>query len=252
MKTAKTILLCLVAVLLVLVAARNVVVKREVRRILERETGFGLALDRVDVALLRTAFDVRGVTLSNPEDFPERDFFDVRQVVVDYDLLSLFGDEVRLREVVLDVPKVVVVKKADGETNLQRLSGSSRKERGKPAGGPAPDGPGESGKTGAGKDFRIDRLVVRIGTVEIHDYTVKGGAPGITTLPLNVDQEHRNVTSVAQIGSLMAVGVAQQVGARFLGDLLQGAQGEKAEQEFKKVTESIGKAFESFLGGRKK
>lgn len=257
MRILKNILLVLVALLVVAVAARNIVVKREVRRILESTTGFKLELKSVDVALLSTAFDVRGVKVLNPSDFPEPLAFDVREVKVDYALSSLWRGETLLHEVVLDVPRVVVVKKKDGETNLQRLSGGGSR----PAGGkPAPSGdtrppPGDGAKKPA-KPFRIAHLVVRLGTVEIHDYTVAGDEPAVTTLTMNVDQEHSDVTSMAQLGSLMAAGVLQQAGARFLGDLVRGldksTEGKDLDKEIRKVTDSLGRAFDGLMGGKKK
>ena len=51
---------------------------------------------------------------------------------VSYDLRSFFADEIHLREVVLDIPRMVVVQKEDGESNLQRLSQVGQgKEEGK-------------------------------------------------------------------------------------------------------------------------
>lgn len=255
MRILKNILLVAVALLVVAVAARNILVKREVRRILESTTGFGLELRSVNVALLSTAFDVRGVKVMNPPDFPERLAFDVREVKVDYALASLWRDETLMHEVVLDVPRVVVVKKKNGETNLQRLSSAGSRPAGEK---PAPSGdtsPGDGAKAPA-KPFRIAHLVVRLGTVEIHDYTVEGDQPAVTTLTLNVDQEHRDVTSMAQLGSLMAAGVLQQAGTRFLGDLVRGldknTEGKDLDKEIRKVTDSLGRAFDGLMGGKKK
>jgi uncharacterized protein involved in outer membrane biogenesis len=85
----------------------------------------------------------------------------MRQVKADYALGSLFKNEIRLSEVVVDVPRVVVVRKADGETNLQRLSGAARKKGGggrSGAGRREAPAPAESKPA---KPLRMDRVVIR-------------------------------------------------------------------------------------------
>lgn len=250
MKALKYTLLLLVALVVALAAMRNSLIKREAKRMLNRETGFGLELGKVDVGLFSTSVDLHDVKLLNPPDFPEPLAFDVRQVKADYDLRSLFADEVRLSEVILDVPMAVIVKNEKGETNLQRLSAAGKKGgAAKPAPEPGEQQP-ESAKK-APKPFRIDTLVVRLGTVEVHDYTVKGDKPGVTKLTLDIDQVHTNVTSVSQIGTLMVGGVLQQVTASYMNELARGlekaAQDPQLKDDIQKAGKKIGKAFDSLF-----
>lgn len=252
-KRLKPILLVLLALALVLFGARNFLIKREVRRLVEQETGFGIKLKKIDVGLFSASVDIEGLELTNPADFPEDAAFDIRQVRANYALGSIFKNEIRLTEVVVDVPRVVVVRKADGETNLQRLSGAAKKQggaegRGRPGG--EKQTPAESKPA---KPLRMDKVVIKLGTVEIHDYTVKGGTPGITKLELNIDQEHENVDGIGELGSLMVGGVLKQVGSKFMRDLGRALnEGEGADGELKKVTKSLEKAFKGlFEGGGK-
>lgn len=252
-KKLKPILLVLLALVVVLFGARNFLIKREVRRLVAQQTGFGISLHKVDVGLFSASVNIEGLELTNPPDFPEEAAFEVRQVKANYALGSIFRNEIRLTEVVVDVPRVVVVRKADGETNLQRLSGAGKKkgdagDRSGPGGGkPAPS------ESKPAKPLRMDRVVIRLGTVEIHDYTAKGEKPGITKLDLNIDQEHENVNGVGELGSLMVGGVLQQVGSKFMRDLGRALnEGDGADGEVKKVTKSLEKAFKSlFEGGGK-
>ncbi len=251
-KKLKPVLLVLLALVLVLVAARNVLIKREVRRLVAQQTGFGLSLKKINVGLLSTSLDIQGLRLTNPSDFPEPAAFDIRQVKADYAFGSLFRNEIRLSEVVVDVPLVVVVRKADGETNLQRLSGAARKKSGGGRSEPGEKAPAPA-ESKPSKPLRMDQVTIRIGTVEIHDYSVKGEVPGITKLELNIDQKYENVDGLGELGSLMVGGVLQQIGSKFLRDLGRSLnEGEGADGEVKKVTKSLEKAFKSlFEGGGK-
>ncbi len=231
-------------------------------RMVAEQTGFRLAIGSIEASLLKSRFSLRDTQLDNPPDFPEAKAFSFRELAVAYDWTSLFSSEVRLREVVLDIPTLVVVRKADGETNAQRLgakrpaadvagggTSSGPSDPSAEAPGPA-DSPREPEKTPRG--FRIETLVVRVGTVSFHDYTRAGpdGQPAVTELALNLDQTHHNLASMEQVGAAITAGALQQAGlAAFQQALSEG----DLDKRLQKAANHVGRELEKLFGkGNKK
>lgn len=252
------LLLVVLAVLAVGFLFRNVVLKRQLEKVLTEQTGFGLEVDRVNLGWSLTSFELEGARLSNPADFPDREALDIRKVKVDLAFWSLFTREIRFREVILDVGKLVVVRKADGESNAERLGGKAKPKAGGGGGGGegAPTPSEEPSPAPAPKKeppgFRIDRLVLKLGAVEMRDYTKArdGGEPAVTAMTLNVDQEHHDVTSLPQLGSLVLGGAIQQMGLFLIGQELQDKDS-KLNQKIQKAAGKFQKQMDKLFGSPK-
>ncbi len=254
MKYLKGLLLVIVVALVVLIPLRNTLLKRQLEKLLAEQTEFGVELGRVHLGLTSASFEVDGFTLTNPPDFPEAGALEVKQVRVDYDWKSLFSREVRFSEITLDVPKMVVVRKADGETNAERLGGRAKqkKEEGDSSGKtpePAPEPPSAPAEEKEPRTFRVDRLVLRIGTVEYRDYTKaeKNGEPAITAMTLNVDQEYRDVTSLQQLGGQVLGQSIQKLGLLLVGQELENPDS-KLNKKIKKAADKFQKQLNGLFG----
>ncbi len=254
MKYLKGFLLVVVVTLVALIPLRNMLLKRQLEKLLAEQTGFGAELGQVHLGLTSASFAMEGFTLKNPPDFPEASALEVKQVRVDYDWRSLFSREVRFSEITLDVPKMVVVRKADGETNAERLGGKARQKKeetesdGK-APEPAPEPPTAPEEEKEPRTFRVDRLVLRIGTVEYRDYTKaeKNGEPSITAMTLNVDQEYRDVTSLQQLGSQVLGQTIQRMGLLLVGQELENPES-KLNKKIKKAADKFQKQLNGLFG----
>ena len=249
----KVIRFLLIAVLLVLGAAyvaRDTLLKGRLEKALSEQTGFGVELDRLHLGWNLSSFEVEGARLLNPPDFPLRDALDLRTVRVVVAPLSLFTREIKFREVVLDVGKLVMVRKADGESNAERLGGKKRSGGGAPA--PRPDpapAPTEPAEAREPRGFRIERLVLKVGAVEMHDFTKaqEGGEPAVTAMNLNLEQEHRDVTSVQQLGGLVLGSAVQQMGLFLIGQELQDGDS-KLNQKIQKAADKLQKKMNKLFG----
>lgn len=255
MKLIRFLLLGLAAALVLALVFRNVVLKQQIEKVLTAQTGFGLELDRVNLGWNFTSFELEGARLLNPPDFPDREALNIRQVRVAYRFWSLFSREIQFSEVILDIPKLVIVRKADGETNAQRLGGAGGARSGGTSGGgtptPAPGGGSrpEPQEKKEPRGFRIDRLVLRVGAVELRDYSKaqQGGAPAVTAMTLNVDQEHHDITSVQQLGGLVLGGAIQQMGLFLIGQELQDPEG-KLNKKIQKAADKFQKSLNKLFG----
>lgn len=262
MKALKLIVLSLVALTLVGVLSRNQLIKMEARRLLAEQTGFGLEIGRLKTHLLSSRAELLDVVVRNPPDFPESTAFVIKRVFVDIDPWALFRRETHVTSMELEISRVVIVRNREGEINLQRLSGkSSSSASGPPKGSPTPppgapkpspsDSPPAPATEKPERPFRVDRLRLKIGAIEYHDYR-GGGDPSITQLDLKVDREHTNITSTRDIGNLVMAGVMESAAERLFGDLgrsLQKAvEDEKLREEVKKFGRDLKRAFKGLMG----
>ncbi len=249
MKRVKWLVVALAVLPAAVLLAVNQLVKLEVRRALVRQTGFSIEIGSWDVGLLSTRAELRDVVVRNPPDFPEPVAFEIRRAYADINPWALLRRAAHVTDLELDIPRVVVVRNPEGETNLQRMSGGARKRGGgKDAPAPAPP-PDETAGPGPKRDpaLRIDRLRLKIGAVEYHDYRVKN-PPGITKVTLDLDQEHKDIRRVSDIGPLIAQGVMENAAVRLFGDVgrsLKTALGDETlRKEMKKFGKDLKRIFE--------
>ena len=188
----KKILIGSVLLVVVLLAAKNVVAKIAVSSGVWGVTGLKLEMRSLSVGLFRSRVHAQGVKLYNPEGFPDKIMADLPELYVDYDLPAFFTGKTHLRELRVDLNEFVVVKDAQGRLNLDSLKPVQKaKQEGKEK--PKPVKPGS---------FRIDDLQLKVGRVVYKDYS-GGGAPRIEEYPVNLDEHHKNVNDPTALGALI-------------------------------------------------
>lgn len=269
-KTVKNIVIIIAVLLVTLVAARNQLLKAGVRRAIQAYTGFGLELDAFRVGLFKPTFEIKGLKLVNPEDFPEPAAFEVKRLFVRYDLPSVFSDEVHVPEVTLDVPRVVLVEKEDGETNLGRMAKKgkeiAKKDGGEgepPAGGGTPpegeppQEPPAPKQEKPPKKARIDLLTITVGTVEVHKYEAGNPDPETDTYQIGETFTFKNVTSPEAIAAQVATEIMVRRAQKEMQKLAKEHQKDidKAAARLDEVGQGLGDQFKGLvegLGGAKK
>lgn len=205
LKVIGTLLLILLLVVIAAVVARDGLVKYAAQKICASKTGFGLNVQQLHIALLQPGLEIVGLKLTNPADYPETGALEINKLKVSLDRAKTTALEIRLREVTLDLPSVVVVKKVNGEINFQRLAGQGR-EQAKPADAPPPQQPQPQPQTPAepkqpAKKFRIDHLAIRLGTIYVRTYVEGEDKPREQKYAMNIDRSFENVTDFKVIGT---------------------------------------------------
>ncbi|MCK6481309.1 MAG: hypothetical protein L6R43_14560 [Planctomycetes bacterium] len=260
----------LVLLLLAALLSRNFLLRRGMEAVVTRVTGFPLSVESFSLGLLDARVDIGGMRLSNTAGFEDPRCLHLPRVSAEMELGSLRTEEVRFREIVLDIREVVVVRNAAGETSLDRLKAlggggeeGGAKEGGK-EGGATPAAPAEEG---GGTRWRIDRLELTIGRVVLLDYTrMRDGKPAEEVWDIGVDhEEFRNVDSPEAIVKLIVLKVLQNTPIRLvsatvdslvggLGSVVGGAAGvvKGAAGAVGEGVRGIGGAVEGLLGGGKK
>jgi hypothetical protein len=252
-KIIRNVLIVLVLLFVVGWVARNAIIMSAARNAIQRATGFDLEVGGVSAALLSSTFEISDLKLINPEDFPEETAIEIRRMFVGYDLKSFFTDEIHLREVILDIPRMVVVQKEDGESNLKRLSQAGQ---GKGEGEKKPEEKhGETPEKKAekpAKKFRIDTLTLKLGTVEMHTYVQGQDKPRVETHDLKVDRTYTDIRDVNQMATIFAMAMVEGVGAQAfkgISKALEDNQGDldKTGKELDKAVKNVGESLKGLF-----
>jgi len=175
---------------------KDVIVKVSVEGAVEFVTGLKLRIGDFHVGMLRPVVHIRGLTVYNPRQFPDRVMVDMPEIYVNYDLGAILRQEIHLREVRLDLREFVVVKNRNGELNLNSLKVVKTQKEAKRGGGV----PKEAGAP----KIRIDDLRLKIGKAVYKDYSA-GPAPSVKEFNINIDERYTNITNPYSLVSLIVV-----------------------------------------------
>lgn len=157
-KTGKTV--SIVAASLVVVAGiAAVVVLGQLGRLIEGGveqhgpgiTGTDVALGGARVSIFSGEGELTNLRIGNPKGFSDEEAFDLGRVRIAVDPKSLAGDVVRIKQVVVDGPRLLAEFDASGRNNLSAILNHVKAV----AGGGAPSG---GGSGGGGKKMIIDEF----------------------------------------------------------------------------------------------
>jgi uncharacterized protein involved in outer membrane biogenesis len=233
---------------LTLYLQRNRLARSAVLQLLEHSTGVQVGLERIRLRPLRLELEIEGLVLANPPGFPEGEAIRVSRLQAVASWRSLLPGVTRLRQVVLEVPNVTMVRRRDGTTNLEAYvrrhtpgivafgnprgadtdPGQAAEERGKPS--PAAVPPVSSADAApaahpaaspSAPALGIGELRLHLGTLRVLDYSLGGELP--FQFACQVNQEHvlRDVTHLEQaidqltadlLGSVMPATFKEVVG----------------------------------------
>jgi len=220
MKRLKKFLVRIALVFVILLAAvfllRNVIACKAVEIGTQQMTGFPLEIASVDLGMFGGAMEVRGLKLMNPPDFPEKMFVDLPLFKVDYRTLSMLRGAPHIRELIVNVNEVILVKNEKGESNVDRIQAKIS---------PPPSSDKSSPATAPSKPekkttYRVDVVRVRIGTVIRKDYSK--GKPTEQKFVLNQEVVFKDITESTSISALILRTMLGPIG-NVAGDLVKGA-----------------------------
>lgn len=257
MKRLTQVLVAFALIVAALLFGRNFIIKEMLSKSAKALRGFEVSVSDVQVGILRPMVHLRDLKITNPSDFPEKQALEAKEVLIRYNFLSLFGKEARFPEIVLDVPKAVVVWNKNGDMNFERLAGMDKKpapaekkkkkkqEEPPPEPKPEPAPPPEK-EAAPPRTMRIDKLTLRITEAQIYDYR-KGPEPSVMTFPINMDRTYTDVTDP----DTLAAKVAAELTANYIASLFSNV-GKKMEEngdtkKINKMFENLGKSIESLF-----
>ena len=265
LKVIGVLLGALVMLLVVIVWARDGIVKFAAEKAVAAKTGFGLHIKGLHISLLQPGLEITGLKLTNPTDFPEPDALEINKLKISYDHAASTREEVRLHEVTFDLPSVVVVKKINGEMNFKRLGGPKGANQPAPPSQSAPQPPPPPEQKKPAKKVRIDHLAIHLGTVYIRTYVAGEKQPREQKYTMNVEHTYDNVTDFKAIGTQLVLEALLKSspdallnlggGAFNFGKDLGGVAGQGVKQvggTVQDLGQKLGGALKGILGGDKK
>ncbi len=177
---------------------RDQVIKFTVSAGVRKITGLRLDIEDLNVGIPETIIDIKGMKLYNPKGYEDKLMVDIPEIYFDYDLIAILKNDIHFNEVRIDLREMVVVKKKDGEMNLDSLKVVKSVET------EDKTVKGEDTKEKKKTNFRIDHLKLKIGRVIYKDYSV-GSKPSIKEYNLNIDDSYDNITDPQALARLILV-----------------------------------------------
>lgn len=235
----------IIAVIVVLLLAKDMIIKVSVEKGVELVTGLPLSIRGFNVGVVRSVVNITDLKLLNPKHFKDRMMLDMPEIYVDYDLGAMLRGNVHLEKVRIDMKEFDVVKNEQGELNLNSLKVVQAKKEGA--------SPQEKG--GKAPSVKIDYLRLKIGKVFYKDYS-KGGEPSVKEFDINIDETYTNINDPYSLVSLIVVKALMNTSiaglANFdinglkgtVSDTLATAQ-KNAQEAVAKVTETAQKASDA-------
>ncbi|VAX36961.1 hypothetical protein MNBD_UNCLBAC01-1851 [hydrothermal vent metagenome] len=199
-KLIRTIIFLGIIVIAVL-AFKNVIIKSVVEKGVESATGLPLKIGSFNLGLTKTHIGIKEFQLFNPEGFPDEAMFTAPEVFVDYNLGNIIKGKIHLEEIRLNFDKLVVIKNANGELNLNVLK-PKKKESDDQKSQPDSEEKKETKKKGKAPDIQIDHLLLKVGKVVYKDYS-KGGEPSVKEFEVNLYEKFDNITNPEMLMTLI-------------------------------------------------
>ncbi len=191
----KTILVRTLLVILVLVViaflARSFIAEKAVEVGAEKMTGFPLEVGNMSVGMALNNVTAQDIKLKNSSEFGDSVFVDMPELKLDYHLLSMAGSEPHVKEMFLHINEMVVVKNAQGQTNVMKLKGV------------VASGDSES-------KYRVDTLRIKVGKVVYRTYKADGTFTD-RNYAADLDVTYKDITDSAQVTKLVLIAVMSKV-----------------------------------------
>jgi hypothetical protein len=167
--------------LIVLVAARNIIVKEAIKKGIEEAAGIEVEIKKIDIGLLKSSVEIQSLKIYNPAGFTERLMADIPQIYVDYDLAGFFKNKVHLKKLRIDIKELSAVLGKSGKLNFNSLALLAPK----PSGNKPPE-------------VKIDELYLKIGKVAYKGYLPALGGRG-AEFNLNIEETFHDVTDPSKL-----------------------------------------------------
>lgn len=219
----------LLAVVVLLSLAKNIIVDVSLSNWARSMTGADLRVDSMDIGIIKTRVDIKGLKLFNPPGFPGKLLADMPEVYVDYDLAAFFRRKIHFEEIRLNLKELNVIRNEEGKVNVDSLNLVQGIK-----------GRHESTKKDEMPELKIDLLKLKIGKVVFKNYS-RGLTPIIVEYEVNIDEQFENINDPYQFASIL---VAKSLTKTPLEQL--------AEFDLRSLTREANKAWNDALDETKK
>ena len=212
------LLIFLAALFAVIALAWMLFLPAFVIRQIRTRTGFDATVASLSCNPFTGRLTIRGLVLTNPPGFSTGDFVQLREFRLEGDLWSLYSERIVLDELVIDVRRLALVRRADGLPNaelfeenlglIERAAPGTRATLAESTSRNAKPPP-------PARKFLIRKLTLRFDQLLVADDSP--AKPEVREYKLALDQHYENVTEAKQ---LLVPDVLRRVAAENLGPAL--------------------------------
>lgn len=253
MKTTLKLIIGLLVVVALSVMVANSIVRKTVRKAVLNTTGFDIEIGRLHIGFFEPVVEVSAAQLINPEDFPEPTALEIKTLRIVYELKSLWSQEVRFREIFVDIPRAVLLIREDGESNLLRLGGKVvERQEGKSREAKS-DAPEEPKTESSRRKLRVDALTLKLDRVEMRRYREGAERPEVKEYGVALNRTARDVTDLSTVNAMITAGLIEGIGSealRLLGRELGAPEriAPKTSDGLEKVADKLSDQLQKMLG----
>lgn len=226
LKILKNIIILLLVLLVVLVLGRNIIIPVGAKVGLKAMTGLTLKMDKFRMGLFNTDLDIQGLKIYNPAGYEDLVMLDLPRFYVDYNLKDIIGGTIHLNDVKFFLTELVIVKRADGSSNVDGIMKLAAKK---------------SDKTEAKKEpavqkekkpvkIQLDLVEIKIGRFVSKSYSTAGKAD-VKEIKLNIDKRYEKqsveaiVADFSKYVGTVLLQMTMNLGLGDFGNLVSGTIG---------------------------
>lgn len=224
-KVISAIAVLLACSVILLVVARNIIVKTAVTKGIKSLTGVDVEIRKIDIGLFRPTVEITSLKVYNPEGFTDKLMADIPLVYVDYDLWGFLKNRAHFNKIKIEINELSVILNQQGKLNFDSFAMLMP-------------------ESGGGKppDVSIDELYLKIAKVGYKGYFPVAGTKQMDFDP-GIDETFNNVTDPSKVAGDVLKKILSRIGisnfAKF--DISGQTAGVKGA-----VTGAIDKAKEGF------
>ncbi len=216
-KFLTSLLILFVALVIILVVAKNWIIEAAIEQGVSRVTGFKTTVESVKFDLPST-LEVKGLVIRNPEGFKDQVFANIPEIYASLVLGELIrGQRIHLPEVRLNVQEVRIEKNEKGVSNVELLSSMGGKTGQPGAQKPQP----QTGEQKPPMPFLLEKLQLTIRKVSFQDRSgLMGAAPLPTKMEMDLNVQNEIITNISDAKALVNIIIAKVLNGATLGKLL--------------------------------
>jgi len=180
MKLLRNIVIGFVIIVVVLIAARDIIIRFSMEEGIRVATGLKLTIDEFNIGLVQPTISIKGLKLYNPAGYPEPLMVDIPEVYCEYKPTEILKGQIALKQLRLTIQELTVIKQG-GQSNIDALKALQPK-----GGGPPPQ-------------FSVDDFTLNISKVYFKQ------PPLSKEFDLNLSEHYTNISGVDDLVRLVVV-----------------------------------------------
>ncbi len=244
-KTLKRAVLGFVAAVVLLLVARNLIIRLGAKAVVHRVLGVDMDIGNLDVGLFRSDLRIEGLVVHNPEGFGKEPLADVPLIHVDYELGSLLSGKPHCTLVELEIHDVQAVQNGAGDWNLMKIKALAEGEKGdkKDEEKKEPEAPSKK------LEMQIDKLVLTLGQATYTELDKSGAVESQKVIKIGLDHEvFEDLKSPEEIAQLVGWKVAKAGGLNLAMAWIRDSLKEKLMGGLKSAGEGITDSIKGLFG----